>query len=61
MKVVVIEENRKCMGEFYSGDLLKGKAYDVISIEKDGRWYRIIDESGEDCIYPKDLFIIVEE
>ena len=32
--------------------------YDVISIEKE--WYRIIDESGEDYLYPPELFEIVE-
>lgn len=32
--------------------------YDVISIEKE--WYRIIDDSGEDYLYPHELFEIVE-
>lgn len=32
--------------------------YDVISIEKE--WYRIIDDSGEDYLYPPELFEIVE-
>ena len=32
--------------------------YDVISIEKE--WYRIIDDSGEDYLYPTELFEIVE-
>lgn len=31
---------------------------DVISIEKE--WYRIIDDSGEDYLYPPELFEIVE-
>jgi hypothetical protein len=35
-----------------------GKIYDVISIELD--WYRIIDESGEDYMYPPGLFEIVD-
>ncbi len=39
--------------------LIHDKVYEVISIEKD--WYRIIDESGEDYLYPPDLFEIVEE
>ena len=30
--------------------------YDVISIEKE--WYRIIDDSGEDYLYPPELFEI---
>ena len=32
--------------------------YDVISREKE--WYRIIDDSGEDYLYPPELFEIVE-
>ena len=32
--------------------------YDVISIEKE--LYRIIDDSGEDSLYPPELFEIVE-
>ena len=44
---------------FYLGDLIYGKVYDVISVEED--WYRIIDESEEDYIYPPELFEIVEE
>ncbi len=39
--------------------LILDKVYEVISIEKE--WYRIIDESGEDYLYPPDLFEIVEE
>jgi len=35
-----------------------GKVYDVISIERG--WYRIIDESQEDYIYPPEEFEIVE-
>lgn len=37
----------------------KGKEYEVISIERG--WYRIIDDSGEDYLYPPDCFEIVEE
>ena len=36
------------------------KVYEVLSIEKRG-WYRIIDESGEDYIFPPEMFVIVEE
>ena len=40
-------------------DVLPGKVYEVLSIE-DG-WYRIIDESGEDYLYPTDKFLEVAE
>ena len=39
--------------------LINGKIYDVISVEKD--WYRIVDETEEDYLYPPELFEIVEE
>ncbi len=34
--------------------LTHGKIYDVISIEK--KWYRIKDDSGEDYLYPPEIF-----
>ena len=39
--------------------LTQDKVYEVISIEK--RWYRIIDDSGEDYLYPPELFEIVKD
>lgn len=39
--------------------LIKGKAYEVISIENG--WYRIICEMGEDYLFPPEWFEIVEE
>ena len=58
MKVKIIENERKSSG-CYTGDILKDKIYNVENVEKD--YYRIIDESGEDYIYHKDLFEIIEE
>ena len=40
-------------------DVLPDKIYEVLSIE-DG-WYRIVDESGEDYLYPTDKFLEVAE
>jgi len=40
-------------------ELTKEKIYEVISIEKD--WYRIIDDTGEDYLYPPDSFEIIED
>lgn len=37
--------------------LTHGKVYTVLSIEKG--WYRIIDDSEEDYLYPPELFEIV--
>jgi len=39
--------------------LTNGRVYEVMSIEKD--WYRVIDDSGEDYLYPPEGFDIVEE
>lgn len=36
--------------------LIHGKSYKVIDNERG--WFRIIDETGEDYLYPPDLFII---
>jgi len=39
--------------------LTHGEIYDVISIEKD--WYRIVDDSDEDYLYPPEEFEVVEK
>ena len=39
--------------------LTKNKVYDVISVEKG--WYRILDDSGEDYLYPHEKFEIRED
>ncbi|MBQ9377159.1 MAG: hypothetical protein IJU05_05100 [Schwartzia sp.] len=38
---------------------IHGKEYEVLSVEKG--WYRIIDESGEDYLYPPSAFEVVEK
>lgn len=58
MKVKVNESKRdKAWG--YTGDLQKGKIYNVEAVERN--CYRIIDESGEDYLYHKDIFDIIEQ
>ncbi len=59
MKVKINPYKRDIAGEFYTGDILDDKVYEVISIEK--ACYRIIDESGEDYLYFIEMFDIVEE
>lgn len=39
--------------------LTNNKIYDVLSVEKG--WYRIVDDSGEDYLYPPEQFEVVEE
>lgn len=44
----------KYCGETSPMELTHGKTYDVISVEKG--WFRIVDDSGEDYLYPPQLF-----
>lgn len=47
----------KYLGESCSVGLINGNLYKVLSIEKG--WYRVIDETKEDYLYPPELFEIV--
>lgn len=49
----------KYLGKSDPLTLLNGQVYDVVSIEKD--WYRIIDESSMDYLYPPECFEIVQD
>lgn len=50
----------KYVGESDPLELLNGKIYDVIEIDEVSGWYRIVDETGEDYLYPAEDFEIVE-
>lgn len=39
--------------------LTHDKVYTVLAVEKG--WYRIVDDSGEDYLYPPKQFEVVEE
>lgn len=43
----------------YPLELINGKIYDCLGIEED--WYRVIDETGEDYLYPPEEFEIVPD
>lgn len=47
----------KYLGESSPIELLNGKVYEVLSVE-DG-WYRIVDETFDDYLYPPEAFEIV--
>ena len=49
----------KYLGKTEPFMLTNNKLYDVIAIEKN--WYRIIDDSGEDYLFPPQLFEIIDE
>ena len=61
MKVKVIEKNRRMAGIFSTNDLLEDKIYNATIDDGKLKWYRIVDESGEDYLYPPEMFEIVEE
>lgn len=45
-------------GESSPLELIDGKEYEVVSIE--GGWYRIVDETNEDYLFPPECFEISE-
>lgn len=49
----------KYIGKTTPLELTHGNIYPVLSIEKN--WYRIVDDTDEDYLYPPDAFEIVEE
>ena len=49
----------RCICDTLSTYMLEGKVYNVIA--KKGNWYRMVDETGEDTLYPVRGFEIVEE
>ena len=55
-KFVLCIENRDC------DDLVKGKVYRIIPDQSavDESYVRVVDESGEDYLYPDDYFVTVE-
>ena len=61
MFVIVDEEQRLKFNKsnISTIDLKEGKRYEVVGISKKLKWYQIIDESGEDYLYPPSLFKIV--
>lgn len=46
---------KKYIGKGDPLSLIKDKIYDVISVERG--WYRIVDETGEDYLYPPKFFV----
>ena len=48
----------KYLGETSFLELTNGKTYKVLAVEKG--WYRIVDDSGEDYLYPPDNFAVID-
>ena len=51
----------KYIGENDPLELLTGKLYDVIEIDEISGWYRIVDETEEDFLFPPEEFEIIKE
>ena len=54
---LVICINNADFGDFSAADLIVGKCYEVLAREEG--WLGIIDESGEDYLYPVARFVPV--
>ncbi|HET9953800.1 MAG TPA: hypothetical protein VFQ61_04835 [Polyangiaceae bacterium] len=55
------EDGGQLVQEARSGELVSltvGKIYSVLSIEKG--WYRVVDDTDEDYLYPPSLFEVVQ-
>lgn len=51
----------KYIGENAPLELLSGKIYDVIEIDEVVGWYRIIDETEDDYLFPPEDFEIIDD
>lgn len=51
----------KYIGESGPLELLNEKTYDVIEIDEDSGWYRIVDETEDDYLFPPEDFEIFDE
>ena len=49
----------KFVGQTSPLELTEGKCYEVLSVER--TWYRIVDDSGEDYLYPPEWFEVLQE
>ncbi|MEF8717295.1 MAG: hypothetical protein V5B35_05000 [Candidatus Accumulibacter necessarius] len=52
--------SREGFGEFSTDDLTLGRLYEVLAPTDNHGMLRIIDDSGEDFLYPASLFEAVE-
>lgn len=51
----------KFLGESDPLELLNNKIYEVIEIDEESGWYRIVDETGEDYLFEPNEFDIIYE
>jgi hypothetical protein len=58
--IFVVCVSREGLGEFSADDLTLGRLYEVLAPADSHGMLRIIDDSGEDFLYPASLFESVE-
>lgn len=51
----------KFLGESDPLELLNDKIYEVIEVDEESGWYRIVDETNDDYLFPPEDFEIVED
>lgn len=56
----------KCMRGIWKGDsgpleLINGKEYEILSIEWDGQMANVIDETGDNFLYPLEDFELIND
>ena len=56
----VVCVSRQGFGDFSTDDLTLGRLYEVLAPADGHGMLRLIDDSGEDYLYPSDLFEAVE-
>ena len=59
MKFVVCV-SREGFGDFSADDLTLGRLYEVVTPPDNLSMVRIIDDSGEDYLYPQEFFVAVD-
>lgn len=50
---------KKYIGKSDPLALINGKVYEVINVNH--KWYQIVDETGEDYMYPPEFFVDPDE
>ncbi len=51
---------REGLGEFSADDLTLGRLYEVLASDDTHGMVRVIDDSGDDYLYPISLFDVIE-
>jgi hypothetical protein len=52
--------SRETSGDFSTDDLTLGRLYEILEPEDKHGMVRVVDDSGEDYLYPATLFAVVE-